>query len=136
MKGQPPHSQKGAATGGQPIRPPTGAGPTRRAKPDPNTTPHPDAQTAQRLIRAELQQAEHQQDQDPEFSAALIPPRKITVNFAGGFTQPCYLVARPKGPYSVVYMPKAGYFSLCVASMFGPVDIGVHGRAMDCYASV
>ena len=114
MTRQPPRARAGAPSGGQPPR-----------------RPNRHAERAKRLIQAELQKG-----QDPEFSAALIPPRKITVNFAGGFTEPCYLVARPKGPYSVVYMPKAGYFSLCVASMFGPVDIGVHGGAMDCYASV
>ncbi len=73
---------------------------------------------------------------DPEFEDALIAPREVIVNFAGGATRPCWQVTRANGPYTVVYMPQAGYFSLCVASMFGPVDIGVHGRAADCYGSV
>jgi hypothetical protein len=63
-------------------------------------------------------------------------PRPITVNFSGGMTQTCYSVTRSDGDYSVLYMPKAGYFSLCVDSIFGPVDIGVHGPALGCFASV
>lgn len=63
-------------------------------------------------------------------------PRPVTVNFSGGLTQTCYSVTRSDGAYSVLYLPSAGYFSLCVDSVFGPVDIGVHGPALACFASV
>lgn len=63
-------------------------------------------------------------------------PRPITVNFSGGLTGICYSVTRSDGDYSVLYMPAAGYFSLCVDSVFGPLDIGVHGPALGCFASV
>lgn len=63
-------------------------------------------------------------------------PRPITVNFSGGMTATCYSVTRSDGDYSVLYMPQAGYFSLCVDSVFGPLDIGVHGPALGCFASV
>ena len=70
------------------------------------------------------------------FRAALREPREVTVNFSGGITQKCWSVTRPNGPYRVIYLPTAGYFSLCVESDFGPLDIGVHGKAIGCYASV
>tara|TARA_R110002020_G_scaffold260586_10_gene474918 strand:+ start:2129 stop:2449 length:321 start_codon:yes stop_codon:yes gene_type:complete len=70
------------------------------------------------------------------FRAARHRPRKITVNFSGGFTQKCWSVTRTDGCYSVIYLPSAGYFSLCVDSDFGPLDIGVHGPAIGCFASV
>ncbi|WP_300532904.1 hypothetical protein [uncultured Mameliella sp.] len=63
-------------------------------------------------------------------------PRPITVNFSGGLTQTCYSVTRSNGAYSVLFLPRAGYFSLCVDSDFGPLDIGVHGPALGCFASV
>lgn len=63
-------------------------------------------------------------------------PRAVPVTFSGGITQYCYLVTRSNGRYSVVYLPTAGYFSLCVDSDFGPLDIGVHGPALGCFASV
>jgi len=63
-------------------------------------------------------------------------PRPITVNFSGGFTQTCYSVTRSDGDYAVLFMPRAGYFSLCVDTLFGPADIGVHGPALGCFASV
>ncbi|BBU54618.1 hypothetical protein KU6B_08830 [Mameliella alba] len=63
-------------------------------------------------------------------------PRPITVNFSGGLTDTCYSVTRSNGAYSVLFLPKAGYFSLCVDSDFGPLDIGVHGPALGCFASV
>ncbi|OWV42189.1 hypothetical protein CDZ97_12965 [Mameliella alba] len=63
-------------------------------------------------------------------------PRPITVNFSGGLTDTCYSVTRSNGAYSVLFLPKAGYFSLCVDSYFGPLDIGVHGPALGCFASV
>ena len=62
--------------------------------------------------------------------------RAITVNFSGGITQTCWTVIRSDGCYSVIFMPGAGYFSLCVDSDFGPLDIGVHGAALGCFASV
>ncbi|MBY6162690.1 hypothetical protein KUV73_17520 [Mameliella alba] len=63
-------------------------------------------------------------------------PRPITVNFSGGLTQTCYSVTRSDGAYSVLFLPRAGYFTLCVDSDFGPLDIGVHGPALGCFASV
>ena len=71
-----------------------------------------------------------------DFRAALREPRRVTVTFSGGITQTCWSVTRPNGPYRVIYLPTAGYFSLCVESDFGPLDIGVHGNAIGCYASV
>ena len=70
------------------------------------------------------------------FRAALAEPEAIEVTFSGGMTQTCWTVTRSDGCYSVVYMPRAGYFSLCVDSAFGPLDIGVHGEAVACFASV
>jgi hypothetical protein len=64
------------------------------------------------------------------------PPRPVTVNFSGGITQTCWSVTRTNGTYRVIYLPTAGYFSLCVESDFGPLDIGVHGPAIDCFGSV
>lgn len=62
--------------------------------------------------------------------------RAVTVNFSGGITQTCWTVTRSNGCYSVIYLPTADCFSLCVDSDFGPLDIGVHGRAIDCFSSV
>jgi hypothetical protein len=70
------------------------------------------------------------------FCAALVRPFEMTVTFSGGITQKCWTVTRTDGSYRVVFMPLAGYFSLCVESDFGPLDIGVHGPAFGCYASV
>ncbi|CUH78248.1 hypothetical protein [Tropicibacter naphthalenivorans] len=63
-------------------------------------------------------------------------PRQITVNFSGGITQKCWTVTRSNGDYSTVYLPTAGYFSLCVDSDFGPLDIGVHGPALRVFSAV
>ncbi|MDA7425825.1 hypothetical protein [Thalassococcus lentus] len=63
-------------------------------------------------------------------------PRPITVNFSGGITQTCWSVTRSNGAYSVLYLPTAGYFSLCVDSDFGPLDIGVHGPAIAVFSAV
>ncbi|GHF69465.1 hypothetical protein [Seohaeicola zhoushanensis] len=71
-----------------------------------------------------------------DFRAALCPPETVEVQFSGGITQTCWAVTRAEGPYRVIYLPSAGYFALCVESRFGPLDIGVHGGAIDCYASV
>ncbi|MEO9822719.1 MAG: hypothetical protein ABJ370_17445 [Paracoccaceae bacterium] len=70
------------------------------------------------------------------FEAALKTPREVAVVFSGGVTQRCWQVTRSDGEYSVVYMPRAGYFSLCVDSVLGPLDIGVHGPALGCFGSV
>ena len=70
------------------------------------------------------------------FEAALVHPFETTVNFSGGITQRCWTVTRSDGDYRVVYLPRAGYFALCVESDFGPLDIGVHGPALGCFASV
>lgn len=70
------------------------------------------------------------------FRAQLREPRQVTVNFSGGITQKCWSVTRGDGCYRVIYLPSAGYFSLCVESDFGPLDIGVHGDALGCFGSV
>ncbi len=63
-------------------------------------------------------------------------PRAVSVQFAGGIMQTCWTVTRSDGCYQVIYMPDAGYFSLCVGSDFGPLDIGVHGGAIQCFSAV
>ena len=93
------------------------------------------------LIASELQAAQDSSDMMLRktaiaFAACRRPPREVTVNFSGGLTQLCWSVARGDGDYRLVYMPKAGYFSLCVESDFGPLDIGVHGSALGCFGSV
>lgn len=70
------------------------------------------------------------------FRAAFSEPRLITVNFSGGVRQKCWSITRSDGTYRVVFLPRAGYFSLCVESDFGPLDIGVHGSAIGCFSSV
>ncbi len=70
------------------------------------------------------------------FQSALVEPFETTVQFSGGMTQRCWSVTRTDGCYRVVYLPLAGYFSLCVESDFGPLDFGVHGSALGCFASV
>ncbi|WP_323036543.1 hypothetical protein [Pararhodobacter sp.] len=70
------------------------------------------------------------------FAKARIVPRAVTVNFSGGFAHRCYSVTRSDGTYRVIYMPRADYFALCVESVFGPLDIGVHGGAIECHSSV
>ena len=71
-----------------------------------------------------------------EFGRTRRAPREVTVQFSGGITQRCWSVSRGDGAYRVVYLPTAGYFSLCVESDFGPLDIGVHGPALGCFGSV
>ncbi len=71
-----------------------------------------------------------------EFRQLQVRPRAVTVQFSGGLSQTCWMTTRSNGAYCVVYMPKAGYFALCVDSDFGPLDIGVHGPALMCFASV
>lgn len=70
------------------------------------------------------------------FTAARIKPRRTTVNFSGGVTKTCWTVTRTDGDYRVVYIPIVGYFSLCVESALGPLDVGVHGSALGCFGSV
>lgn len=70
------------------------------------------------------------------FLEALREPRQVTVNFSGGLTQMCWSITRSNGDYRVIFLPSAGYFSLCVESVFGPLDIGVHGSAIGCFSSV
>lgn len=71
-----------------------------------------------------------------DFLADLREPERVGVNFSGGAVVDCWIVIRDVGPYSVVYVPDRDVFSLAVASVFGPVDISVHGPALSCYASV
>lgn len=70
------------------------------------------------------------------FKEARRRPKLVTVNFSGGITSKCYAVTWTNGDYRVIYLPSAGYFSLCVESDLGPLDIGVHGSAIDCFGSV
>jgi len=70
------------------------------------------------------------------FRAACCKPCEVTVNFSGGVRQKCWAGTRTDGDYRVVYLPREGYFSLCVESDFGPLDIGVHGSAIGCFSSV
>ncbi|MBM1634277.1 hypothetical protein JQV27_15610 [Sulfitobacter mediterraneus] len=93
------------------------------------------------LLDTELDEAAKSQDAvlrrtARDFVSLRCPPTEITVNFSGGLTQRCWSVSRGDGTYRVVYLPKAGYFSLCVESDFGPLDIGVHGPALGCFGSV
>ena len=70
------------------------------------------------------------------FREELVEPEPVTVNFSGGLTQVCWTVTRSNGRYQVIYLPRAGYFSLVIETGFGPVDMGVHGRAIDCFDCV
>jgi hypothetical protein len=70
------------------------------------------------------------------FAQVRRTPREVSVQFSGGITQRCWSVSKGDGTYRVVYLPSAGYFSLCVESDFGPLDIGVHGPALGCFGSV
>ncbi|WP_298844122.1 hypothetical protein [uncultured Roseobacter sp.] len=99
------------------------------------------AERISELIEAELAEAEAGNDavlrrSADEMRQVLRKPREVTVNFSGGMTQKCWSVTRGDGDYRVIYMPVAGYFSLCVESDFGPLDIGVHGSALGCFGSV
>lgn len=93
-------------------------------------------QLVEEELRAFVPQGEGDLMMLRDFARLRVRPRPITVNFSGGVTQICYSVTRSDGDYSVFFLPTAGYFSLCVDSMFGPVDIGVHGPALSCFASV
>lgn len=91
-----------------------------------------DAEVAEALASADRVTRRTAQD----FERTRRAPREVTVNFSGGITQRCWSVSRGDGTYRVVYLPTAGYFSLCVESDFGPLDIGVHGPALGCFGSV
>ena len=71
-----------------------------------------------------------------DFLAARIAPEPVEVQFSGGIYLDCWAVTRSNGRYTVVWLPLAGYFALCVDGQFGPLDIGVHGPAIACFASV
>lgn len=93
------------------------------------------------LLDAEVTEALRSHDQVTRRTARAFvqtrrTPREVAVNFSGGITQRCWSVSRGDGTYRVVYLPTAGYFSLCVESDFGPLDIGVHGPALGCFGSV
>lgn len=93
------------------------------------------------LLDAEVAEARASGDQVTQLTAEAFemkrrPPREVEVQFSGGITQRCWSVSRGDGTYRVVYLPTAGYFSLCVESDFGPLDIGVHGPALGCFGSV
>ena len=98
------------------------------------------ARRATDLVSAEIQEADRathtQRNILRDFRAACVDPFETTVTFSGGLTQTCWTVTRSDGAYRVVYMPRADYFSLCAESDFGPLDIGVHGPAMGCFAAV
>jgi len=104
----------------------------------------PDLSIAQRidaLLDAEVAEALASSDVITQRTAQAFqktrrPPREITVNFSGGITQRCWSVSKGDGTYRVIFLPTAGYFSLCVESDFGPLDIGVHGPALGCFGSV
>ena len=70
------------------------------------------------------------------FQEALIDPQEVTVHFAGGFEQLCWSVTRTDGRYRVIYIPRAGYFALVMESAIGPLDMAVHGKALDVFASI
>jgi len=71
-----------------------------------------------------------------EFFALRTQSEKVVVNFSGGIQKECWSVTQSDGSYRVIYMPDVGYFSLCVDSALGPLDIGVHGQAIRCFSSV
>ncbi len=71
-----------------------------------------------------------------EFRAARQEPEAVMVAFSGGMARECWAVTRRNGPYRVVFMAEVGYFSLVIEGPFGPIDIGVHGKAIDCFGSV
>ena len=97
-------------------------------------------QNIEELLSAELAELKSGDQMEratyAEFVAARVVPAPIPVNFSGGITQTCWSVTQSDDTYSVVYLPNQGYFALCVASDFGPLDIGVHGSALGCFASV
>ncbi|MCC6001772.1 MAG: hypothetical protein JJU19_13055 [Pararhodobacter sp.] len=71
-----------------------------------------------------------------DFLAHRIAPEPVEVQFSGGIYLDCFAVTRSNGRYTVVWLPLAGYFALCVDGQFGPLDIGVHGPAIAVFSSV
>lgn len=71
-----------------------------------------------------------------DFRAAMIEPEETEVKFSGGLSQVCWSVTRSDGHYRVIWIPSAEIFSLAIEGKFGPVDIGVHGDAIECFGSV
>ena len=103
----------------------------------------PDLSIAERIkdiIRREIDEynidTEHRLETLDAFRSAYREPHQITVNFSGGIRQKCWAITKSDGDYRVVFLPRAGYFSLCVESDFDPLDIGVHGSAIGCFSSV
>lgn len=45
-------------------------------------------------------------------------------------------MTRSNGAYSGFYMPRAGYFSLCVDADLGSVGIAVHGPSLAVFGAV
>ena len=92
------------------------------------------------LLKIERQSLQNSGELDDatitEFFELRTQSVKVTVNFSGGIQKECWRVTQSNGSYSVVYMPEAGYFSLCVDSALGPLDIGEHGPAIRCFSSV
>ena len=92
------------------------------------------------LLEIERQNLQHSGELDDATITELFDLRnkseKMIVHFSGGIQKECWRVTKSNGSYSVVYMPEAGYFSLCVDSALGPLDVGVHGPAIRCFSSV
>ena len=101
---------------------------------------HSIAERIDDLIDAEMAEAEQGDDGlrrlARDFDQVRKAPCEVAVNFSGGIRQTCWAVTKGDGTYRVVYLPRAGYFSLCVESVIGPLDIGVHGPALGCFGSV
>lgn len=93
-----------------------------------------------RLIKLEILEFDDTTDEGAAtvraFRQALCEPEQVTANFSGGVTQECWTITYSNGAYRVLFLPTAGYFSLCVESEIGPLDIGVHGKAIGCFSSV
>lgn len=70
------------------------------------------------------------------FKEHLIACDEILVNLHGGIQTTGWTVTGADESYQVVYLPEKECFSLCVTSALGPIDIGVHGRALHCFAAV
>ena len=70
------------------------------------------------------------------FKEQLITCDEILVNLHSGVQTTGWTVTEADESYQVVYLPEKGCFSLCVPSALGPIDIGVHGRALHCFAAV
>lgn len=87
-------------------------------------------------LAAELAQVPADHPWLADFRAARIPPEAVEVQFSGGIFLDAFAVTRSNGRYTVVWLPMAETFALVVDGQFGPLDIGVHGPALACFASV